>query len=72
MIKRIITITQKDDKDQEFEAIDSYIIGTFYKIILSHQKTIEIPIETILRIKTREIWKKPRCCDHTKKKPLKR
>lgn len=73
MIKKIITLMQKDEKEQTFEAVDSYVSGSFYRIHLSHERTVEIPTETILRIKTREVWIKPKkCCDHTNKKRSKR
>lgn len=62
MIKKKITITYKDDTKETFEAIESYVMNGFYRICLSHEKTFEIPVENIFRIKTQEIWKRPKKC----------
>ena len=60
MIKKKIKVQYKDDKIEEFEAVDNFVNGPFYRIFLTHERTVEIPIEAIKRIVTKEVWIKPK------------
>lgn len=59
MIKKIVTIEFKDDHKETFECSDPpRMNGPFYTLYLSWEHFVDIPIEQINRVITREVWRK--------------